>query len=172
MIDAREREVKLWAPTGFRLPSFDELPAGITASGRTPKRLLATYVDTDDLRLLRWGVTVRHRTDDGWTVKLPDSLDGNFLVRRELTVPGLPRRIPDEVLDLVRAYVRSATLAPQARLRTVRSVVDLRSGDRTTWGRSLTTRSRSSTGGGSPDGSANSSSRLQTVWRTGRQPPS
>jgi CHAD domain-containing protein len=129
MIDAAERELKLRAPTGFRLPSFDDLPDGVSASARAPKRLLATYVDTDDLRLLRWGVTIRHRTGDGWTVKLPDSLDGDFLVRRELTFPGLPRRVPDEVLDLVRAYARTEPLSPQARLRTVRRVVDLRAGD-------------------------------------------
>lgn len=125
MIDAREREVKLRAPSTLRLPSFDDLPDEVTAIAREARRLLATYVDTDDLRLLRWGVTLRHRTGDGWTLKLPELPDGDFLVRREFTFPGHPRRVPDEVLDLVRAYARTSPLTPQARLRTVRRVVDL-----------------------------------------------
>jgi CHAD domain-containing protein len=125
MKEARERELKLAAPASFRLPSFANLPDGVFAKVREPLRLLATYHDTSDLRLLRFGVTLRHRTGEGWTLKLPEDVDGAFVTRRELTFPGSPRKVPAEALDLVRAYARSSELEPQARLRTVRRAVDL-----------------------------------------------
>ncbi|HJS49659.1 MAG TPA: hypothetical protein VJ745_05000, partial [Gaiellaceae bacterium] len=56
-----EREVKLAASPSFRMPSLEGLADGITASPREPERLSTTYFDTDDLRLARWGVSVRHR---------------------------------------------------------------------------------------------------------------
>ena len=89
----------------------------------------ATYLDTDDLRLTRWGVSLRHRTSDGWTVKLPQTSDGTMLVREEYLFAGDPRRPPAEAVDLVRAFVRNATLRPQVRLRTVRQQTALRDGE-------------------------------------------
>src|SRR5204863_2429362 len=82
---------------------------------------------TPDLRLSRWGVSVRHRSGDGtgWTVKLPDGEAGPALVRRELTFDGQSGAIPPQVSDLVRSYVRSSTLAPAARVRSRRSTVEL-----------------------------------------------
>lgn len=91
------------------------------------KTLVAVYYDTPDLRLARWGVTVRHRTGDGtgWTVKLPEGEDGPALVRRELTFEGPAARMPDGAVSLLRAYARDTPLVPVARIRTVRSGVDL-----------------------------------------------
>jgi len=125
----RERELKLSAPPSLRLPPLGGIADGISAVARDPIRLLATYLDTDDLRLARAGVSLRHRTGEGWTVKLPAGSDGELLVRTELVFPGDVRRPAPEAVDLVRAYARSAALAPQARLRTVRRVVELRDGE-------------------------------------------
>ncbi|MBV9412199.1 MAG: CYTH domain-containing protein [Acidimicrobiia bacterium] len=81
-----EREVKLAAPDGFRFPRLDACVNGLTISPLPRRSLTATYYDTPDLRLARWGLTVRYRTGDntGWTVKLPDGDGGPALVRREL----------------------------------------------------------------------------------------
>jgi len=125
----RERELKLSASPSLRIPPLDGIADGVSAVAREPVRLLATYLDTDDLRLARAGVTLRHRTAEGWTLKLPAGDDGSFLVRCEFVFPGDVRHPPAEAVDLVRAYTRSAALGTQARLRTVRRVVELRNGD-------------------------------------------
>jgi CHAD domain-containing protein len=125
---SRERELKLSAPAGFRLPSL-ALVDGLVASPGGRRRLLATYLDTDDLRLARFGVTLRHRTGEGWTLKLPAGAAGDFLVREELVFAGSVRRPPAEAIDLVQAYARSRPVAPCARLRTLRTVIDLADGD-------------------------------------------
>ncbi|MDQ4091676.1 MAG: CYTH domain-containing protein, partial [Actinomycetota bacterium] len=99
----------------------------VTAVARAPRTLMAVYYDTADLRLARWGVTVRHRTGDGtgWTVKLPEGEDGPALVRRELTFDGPPDAMPDDASALILAYARNTPLVPVARIRTVRTGVDL-----------------------------------------------
>jgi CHAD domain-containing protein len=124
-----EREVKLGAAPSFRLPALEQVAEGVEAEAKPALRVSATYLDTDDLRLTRWGVSLRYRTSDGWTVKLPNSSDGRMLVRDEFLFPGEARRPPAEAVDLVRAFVRTATLRPQVRLRTVRRETTLHDGD-------------------------------------------
>jgi CHAD domain-containing protein len=121
-----EREVKLTATSSFRLPQLDELADGVDAVTVAPQRLSATYFDTDDLRLARWGASLRRRTGEGWTVKLPVEATGQLLAREEVTVPGPDGRPPRAAVDLVRAYVRTASLRPQVRLRTIRRRIELR----------------------------------------------
>ncbi len=122
-----EREVKMGAWAGFALPGLDGIVAGVRAETRAPRTLMAVYYDTPDLRLARWGVSLRHRAGDGtgWTVKLPDGDDGPALVRRELTFEGPSGIIPDAAAALVVAYARGANMGPVARMRTVRTGVDL-----------------------------------------------
>lgn len=122
-----ETEVKMGAWAGFELPGLDGVADGVTPVAREPRTLMAVYYDTADLRLARWGVTVRHRTGDGsgWTVKLPEGDEGPALVRRELTFEGPPGRMPAGATSLIRAYARDTPLVPVARIRTVRTGIDL-----------------------------------------------
>jgi CHAD domain-containing protein len=120
-----EREVKLTATSSFRLPPLDELADGVDAVTVAPQRLSATYYDTDDLRLARWGASMRRRTGEGWTVKLPVAAAGQLLAREEVTVPGPDGRPPKAAVDLVTAYARTAPLRPQVRLRTIRRRIQL-----------------------------------------------
>lgn len=122
-----EREVKLQAPPVFELPdlSGDEL----SAIALEPRTLITVYHDTEDLSLVRWGCSLRHRDGEGWTVKLPMSHDDGVLIRGEhlfaADVDAGSRRPPEDALDLVRAYVRGRRVAPVARMRTVRRTVEL-----------------------------------------------
>lgn len=124
-----EREVKLEAGPSFRIPNLADVADGVNVDPETAQPMSVTYLDTDDLRLTRWGVSLRHRTTDGWTVKLPRTGDGPMLVRDEFVFPGEPRRPPSEAVDLVRAFVRTASLRPQVRLRTLRRSTKLRDRD-------------------------------------------
>ena len=124
----RETEIKLGAWPGFEIPDLDGVVDGVVAKPMAEKELDATYYDTDDLRLIRWGVTVRHRVGDDppWTVKLPDDAAvGDALVRLELGFPGSAAAVPEAVEALVRAYRRTAPLAPVARLTTLRRRLEI-----------------------------------------------
>ena len=121
-----EREAKLAAPPGFQLPELGGPDDGFKSEPQTARRLRTTYYDTADLRLARWGASLRHRPGEGWTVKLPEGQEGALLVRAEHTFPGDGRRPPAEALALVRPFVRTARLAPSARMRTLRRPVELR----------------------------------------------
>ena len=60
-----ERETKLDVGSGFHLPGFDGLPGDIRAVREEPVRTRTVYWDTEDLRLARWGCSLRFRTDQG-----------------------------------------------------------------------------------------------------------
>src|SRR5207302_9064259 len=60
-----EREVKLGAAPAFRLPDLSGLGEGVTAGPEREARLETTYYDTRDLRLARWGLSLRHRGGEG-----------------------------------------------------------------------------------------------------------
>jgi len=123
-----EREAKLQAPAGFRLPELGG--DGLVATEMDPQRLVTVYVDTPDLRIARWGSSLRYRHgeghDNGWTVKLPSPTNGSQLVRTEVNFEGDDaRKLPTAAADLLRAYVRGQELAPVARLHTVRRGVEI-----------------------------------------------
>ena len=122
----QEREAKLAAPPGFDLPELGGPDDGFQAEPLAERRLQTTYYDTTDLRLARWGASLRYRPGEGWTVKLPEGQNGALLVRAEHVFGGDGRRPPAEALDLVRAFVRTGKLAPAARMRTLRRPVELR----------------------------------------------
>ncbi|MBA3956743.1 MAG: CYTH domain-containing protein, partial [Acidimicrobiia bacterium] len=87
--DHLEREVKLGVWPGFRLPALDGVLDGLAAVAGADARLEANYFDTPDLRLARAGVTLRRRSGEGWTLKLPTGEGtSEMLSRRELTAGG------------------------------------------------------------------------------------
>ncbi len=122
----REREIKLAAPLGFRMPDLSE-PSGELTSGPVETiELDAVYYDTDDLRLARTGASLRHRNDEGWVVKLPRSTEGNGLLDRSTySFAGADDAPPAEALDLVRGIVRKAPIGAVAHLHTTRRCVQV-----------------------------------------------
>ena len=94
------------------------------AGERVPGQRLvleAVYFDTDDLRLLRAGVTLRRReggSDAGWHLKLPAGTD----TREEIQLPLSTDRLnpPAELVALIRVHTRGAPLSPVAQLNTER----------------------------------------------------
>ncbi|MDQ6709512.1 MAG: CYTH and CHAD domain-containing protein [Candidatus Dormibacteraeota bacterium] len=120
-----EREIKLGAGADFALPDLRDVVAAITATEPEERRLETVYYDTPDLRLARWGCSLRLRQGEGWTLKLPSSASGQTLNRRELEFPGDGRRPPDAATTLVMAYVRRSSLVPVASLSTLRRRVRL-----------------------------------------------
>ncbi|MGE5460583.1 MAG: CHAD domain-containing protein [Solirubrobacterales bacterium] len=120
----REREAKFSVPAGFSLPDLSDA-GGLVTTPAEPLRFATVYVDTEDLRLARWNCSLRHREGEGWTLKLPPTSEGILLVRAEIAFEGVPRRIPPEAAELVRAYARGAELCPVVRLRTLRRRVEV-----------------------------------------------
>lgn len=123
-----ECEAKLAAPPAWVLPAFAGV-AGVTEVVELPgAELEAVYFDSRDLRLLRNGITLRHRHDaaggseaeNGWTLKLPATVNGAALVRSELSWPGSREEPPAEAVGLVRAVLRGDPLHRVARLVTRR----------------------------------------------------
>jgi CHAD domain-containing protein len=132
----QEREVKLGAPLDFDLPDLAGLGSQLLAEAQPVRRYRTTYYDTGDLRLARWQCSLRYRQGEGWTVKLPGGAEGRggldsdgLVVRGEYRFDGAAGRPPAEALDLVRAFVRTSTVGPVARLRTLRRPYVLRDGE-------------------------------------------
>ncbi len=114
MRETLEREIKLAPGEGFVFPEL--------MGERLPSRVfISTYHDTEDLRLAPYGVTLRHRVEDGtglWQLKLPRGA-----ARLELELPGQASRPPVELVGLLPAYLRGRQLVPVARLRTRRETI-------------------------------------------------
>src|SRR3982074_1795458 len=96
----KEREVKLGAGPAFHLPDLNGVVDGIEVTPPEAVRLETVYYDTPDLRLARWGVSLRHRAGEGWTLKLPPKPGagqpaGQMLERDELTFQGGSKKPPE-----------------------------------------------------------------------------
>jgi CHAD domain-containing protein len=118
--EALETERKYEADPDAVVPDLTGLPHVAGETDPEEFQLVAEYFDTDDLRLLRAGITLRRRRggdDAGWHLKLPA---GRYS-RTELHVPlGRSRVVPAELARLVRVHSRGARLAPVARIDTLR----------------------------------------------------
>jgi CHAD domain-containing protein len=123
-----ETEIKYEAPPGTTVPRLGELPSVAGASGPQEQLLEAEYYDTDDMRLIRRGVTLRRRrggSDPGWHLKLP----AGGQTRQEIRMPlGRSRQVPARLAGLVRGYTRGEALRPVARISTRRQVLTLLDG--------------------------------------------
>ena len=123
----REREITLAAAPDFALPDLSGVSQALVPRALERFEFLAVYYDARDLRLARSGVTLRHRSDEGWTLTLPvsDPPDGSLLVRRAYRTGGAPGAPPDALLARARAWLRHEPAVPVARLHTVRERVRL-----------------------------------------------
>jgi CHAD domain-containing protein len=110
-----ERELKLDPGEGFALP---ELPGEALEA----RLFTSTYYDTAERSLLRAGITLRRRVENGlsrWQLKLPRA----GFARAELEAGGGPAGPPVELAALLVAHLRHAALEPVATLRTRRGGV-------------------------------------------------
>ena len=126
-----ERERKLEAPEAFSLARLEPRLENYVASPVSWKRLHTVYWDTDDLRLSRWGCSLRFRRGEGWTLKLPAPPHEGALYREEHEFPGDAQAPPREALALATAYLRGDTPHPVAELRTLRTIRHVQSEDGT-----------------------------------------
>lgn len=123
----REVERKLRVHALFRLPPLSGITWGAaTVQAQSPFTMLNTYYDTSDLRLFRWGVTLRRREggpDEGWHMKLPvDGADAG--TRDEIQVALTDSTtVPAELRDIVSALIREADVNPVVTLRTERTPI-------------------------------------------------
>src|SRR5579885_2079291 len=100
---ALERELKLDADPSFELPA--DLGEPLEA-----RLFTSTYYDTPVRSLLRSGITLRRRVENGlsrWQLKLPRE-DG----REELEAPGGPAGPPDDLRRLLAAHLRHGAFEP------------------------------------------------------------
>lgn len=118
----REVERKFRVTGAFVLPDLAALPDVARIEARPTFTMSNVYYDTPDLRLFRWGITLRRREggpDQGWHLKLPVQGAGEG-VRDEIRAP-LSDGLPGDLARLVRPFARSAPLAPVAALQTERT---------------------------------------------------
>jgi CHAD domain-containing protein len=105
---------------------LDDLVPGVTPVPADERWLEAVYHDTADLRLARWGASLRHRDGEGWTLKLAEQPEGDVLVRAEHPFPGDdPAAVPAPAADLVRAFTRIQPLVAVVEMGTFRRPVRL-----------------------------------------------
>lgn len=123
-----ERELKLEVPDRFSLARMDPQLDGYVASEVRFQRLHTVYYDTPDLRLTRWGCSLRFRLGEGWTLKIPvPRRSSAALVREEHVFPGVARTVPPAAIEVATAYLRGVTPIPVAELRTLRTSRHMRS---------------------------------------------
>jgi inorganic triphosphatase YgiF len=124
-----EREIKIPVGPDFALPDLDGIVPGTQAVDRGTVELTATYWDTDDLRLLRAHLGLRHRSAPGepgkWTLKAGSAMVGDAVSREETDFAGPADEPPQQAVDVVRREVGEVALHPIARLVTARHTTDL-----------------------------------------------
>lgn len=114
-----ERELKLSVPEGFRRPPLDGA-GGAKAGPPVTRRYMTTYHDSGDLALAAWGCSLRHRSGEGWTVKLAADTVGDLLIRSEHTFKGAADAPPAAAQALLAGFLRGRAVVPAVRARTTR----------------------------------------------------
>ncbi len=116
----RERETKLLIDPNVPVPPIEQLLAGCGSWTTEAIAQTAVYFDTADLRLTRSGVSLRFRSDDGWTVKIPATAGGEEFVRDELAFGDDIDGPPSAAFEMVLPWARSEPLSEVARIETRR----------------------------------------------------
>lgn len=120
----RETERKYAVNGAAAVPELDAVPSVDRVSPTQREDLEAVYFDTADLRLARWGLTLRRRGgghDAGWHLKVPVGPDS----RAEIQRPLGGQRPPEELVGLLEGITRGAELVAVARIGTDRQRVIL-----------------------------------------------
>jgi CHAD domain-containing protein len=118
----------------FRLPDLSASTPVVDVAHRDATTHSAVYYDTADLRLARWGISLRRLEGDGqpgWHLELPVDMEDSGQtddVRLPLKA-GKAGKVPTELAEMVTAFTRSAVLQPIAELRTERVPVVLYDAD-------------------------------------------
>lgn len=138
-VEHREVEFKLRVPAdgGVNVQEVVD-SSGLHVDRDDQRSMDATYFDTPNLTLIRWGITLRHREgggDDGWHMKLPvrslPSKNASF-TRDELHIDDSGKQVPTEMVSTVAPLLRRQELIPVARVQTERSPYLLSADDGTT----------------------------------------
>ena len=121
----REIEFKFRVPSDVSL-NLGELLTNIHANvaRESVRSMSATYFDTSNLNLLRWGITLRHRTgggDDGWHMKVPTEPSGSSTSRDEIRVDKPAGMVPLELASIAAPLVRRQEIVPMAEVQTERT---------------------------------------------------
>ena len=103
------------------LARIDTEPEAYSVRPAAWQRLHTIYYDTPDMRLARWGASLRFRVGEGWTLKLPQPLRAGNSYPTEHVFRTDGRAIPGGALDLATAMLRGGALRPVAELRTIRT---------------------------------------------------
>lgn len=135
----REIEFKFRIPEGTELSTAQDLRHLLDALDldvRAPesRSMVATYFDTPNLSLLRWGITLRNRRgggDDGWHLKVPAAPSGTAPARDEIRIDKDTADIPHELIAMVSPLLRRQELHPMATVRTLRQPFVITSHDGT-----------------------------------------
>jgi inorganic triphosphatase YgiF len=120
----REVEFKFRVPTDFDLTAI--LRGDFAATEEPTRHMTATYFDTTAASLLRWGITMRHRTggsDDGWHLKIPmfnETSERGATKRNELHSTDTAESPPAVFMSAIAILLRDADVVPLARVETVR----------------------------------------------------
>ena len=127
-VEHREVEFKLRVPTDDDVNVQEVVEAsGLHVDRDDHRSMDATYFDTPNLTLIRWGITLRHREgggDDGWHMKLPvlslPSKNASF-TRDELHIDSSAKQVPTDMVSTAAPLLRRQELVPVARVHTERS---------------------------------------------------
>lgn len=120
--ESLEIERKYDVVNGAVPPDLTGVVEGAVAGEPHTQQLVATYLDTEDLRLRAARITLRYRTgggDECWHLKLPA---GSARLEVQARGPAWPAPPPEELLALARAVVRRQPLTAVAEVRTSRTV--------------------------------------------------
>ena len=126
-----ELELKFAVGRTFTVPDLTGAGAVVSVRSLPAQELHAVYYDTVDRRLARSGITLRRRSGEApspaWTLKLPAESEAEAnragpqaAHRSEVEAPAEGEAVPDVLVDLVTAHIRSYPLAAAAVVTTRR----------------------------------------------------